>query len=144
MKKNGSPTPCPSATFTACGPPSTTSQRTQTWYAAVAEAARCAIREAGLSLYLESGFSNTVTVFLVPEGVTDKDILTSMKKDHGILLAGSFGNLSGKVIRIGHMGENANVPDMTEVFGALDEVFAGLGVPLRASLKDCFLKRLSV
>lgn len=111
-------------------------------HAAIAEAARCAIRKAGLSLYLESGFSNTVTVFLVPEGVADKDILTAMKKDHGILLAGSFGNLSGKVIRIGHMGENANVPDMTEVFGALDEVFAGLGVPLRASLKDCFLRNL--
>ena len=113
-------------------------------HAAIAEAARCAIREAGLSLYLESGFSNTVTVFLVPEGVTDKDILTAMKKDHGILLAGSFGSLAGKVIRIGHMGKNANVPDMTETFDALDEVLTGLGVPLRAGLKDCFLKRLSV
>ncbi len=112
-------------------------------HASIAAAARTAIREAGLSLYLESGFSNTVTVFCVPDGVTDRDILNALKKDHNILLAGSLGDLSGKVIRIGHMGENANVPDMTEVFDALDQVFAAQNVPLRASLKESFLGALS-
>ncbi len=110
-------------------------------HAAIGTAARYAVTEAGLSLYLKSGFSNTVTVFEVPAGVTDRDILDAMKKDHGILLAGSFGSLTGKVIRIGHMGENANVSDMAAVFGALDQVFDKLGVPLKTSLKDCFVRR---
>ena len=113
-------------------------------HAAIGAAARAAVTEAGLSLYLESGFSNTVTVFCVPEGMTDREILTAMREEHGILLAGSFGDLAGKVIRIGHMGENASVSDMTEVFGALDQVFAKLHVPLKVSLRDCFLERLSV
>ncbi|MCI8506753.1 MAG: alanine--glyoxylate aminotransferase family protein [Lachnospiraceae bacterium] len=111
-------------------------------HAAIGAAARYAVTKAGLTLYLKSGFSSTVTVFEVPKGTTDKAILTSMKKDHKILLAGSFGSLSGKVIRIGHMGENANVSDMAEVFGALDEVFAKLGVILKTSLKTAFLGSL--
>lgn len=111
-------------------------------HAVIAAATRRAITEAGLCLYLESGFSNTVTVFEVPDGVTDKDILKAMKEHHGILLAGSFGYLAGKVIRIGHMGENANVSDMAEVFGALDKVFAELGVSLKASLKETFISSL--
>lgn len=109
-------------------------------HASIAAAARYAVTKAGLSLYLQSGFSNTVTVFEVPEGTTDKDILNAMKKDHGILLAGSFGSLAGKVIRIGHMGENANVPDMAETLGALDAVFAKLGVSLKAGLREIFLQ----
>ena len=55
-------------------------------------------------LHLESGFSDTVTVFDVPEGMTADDILERMREKHGIMLAGSFGELAGKVIRIGHMG----------------------------------------
>ena len=58
---------------------------------------------------MESGFSDTVTVFDVPEGMTADDILERMREKHGIMLAGSFGELAGKVIRIGHMGASANV-----------------------------------
>ena len=36
-----------------------------------------------------------------------------MKKEHNIMLAGSFDVLEGQVIRIGHMGNNANAADMT-------------------------------
>ncbi len=114
-----------------------------TRHASIASAARKAVTESGLKLYLESGFSNTVTVFCVPEGTTDKDILEAMKKDHRIMLTGSFGSLAGKVIRIGHMGENANVPDMAEVFGALNQVLENLGVPLKADMKEVFFKSLS-
>ncbi|MCI8549799.1 MAG: alanine--glyoxylate aminotransferase family protein [Lachnospiraceae bacterium] len=112
-------------------------------HASIASAARNAVTAAGLKLHLESGFSNTVTVFCVPEGTTDKDILEAMKKDHGIMLAGSFGNLAGKVIRIGHMGENANIPDMAEVFDALNHVLKKLGVPLKADMKEVFLQSIS-
>ena len=106
----------------------------------IAKACRAAVTEAGLKLHLESGFSNTVTVFDVPKGVTAQDILETMKREHNIMLAGSFDTLAGQVIRIGHMGSNANLSDMTETMEALDQTLRGLGVALKASLKDVFLR----
>ena len=65
-----------------------------------------------------------------------------MRSEHQIMLAGSFDTLAGQVIRIGHMGTNANVPDMTETLAALDETLAKLGVPLKASLQQVFVDAL--
>lgn len=104
----------------------------------IAEASRKAITEAGLSLYLKSGFSSTVTVFEVPEGTTAAAILDGVKKDYNIMLAGSFDVLAGKVIRIGHMGNNADYYNVREVFAALDGTLAKLGVPLKASMEKLF------
>ena len=83
-----------------------------------------------------------MTVFDVPEQTTAKAILDTMRKEHQIMLAGSFDTLAGQVIRIGHMGTNANVPDMTETMEALDATLAKLGVPLKASLKQVFVEEL--
>ena len=107
-------------------------------HARIGEASRKAITAAGLRLYLETGFSNTVTVFEVPAETTAKAILDTVRDDSGILLAGSFGCLAGKVIRIGHMGENATIPNLLETFDALDRAMKKLGVPLKASMKEIF------
>lgn len=107
-------------------------------HARIAKACREAIRKAGLHLHLNHGFSNTVTVFDVPEGISAKDILERMKMEHNILIAGSFGSLAGKVIRIGHMGENATAENMEMVLEALDEVLSALGVPVNESLCHTF------
>ncbi|MEY8236869.1 alanine--glyoxylate aminotransferase family protein [Lachnospiraceae bacterium 66-29] len=107
-------------------------------HARIGEACRKALSGAGLKLHLETGFSNTVTVFDVPQGTTAKDILRVMREEHNILLAGSFDSLSGQVIRIGHMGSNANVSDMTKTMEALDLTMDKLGIKLRCSLKDKF------
>ena len=104
----------------------------------IAEASRKAITGAGLNLYLKSGFSSTVTVFEVPEGTTAAAILDGVKKDYNIMLAGSFDVLAGKVIRIGHMGNNADFYNVREVFAALDGTLAKLGVPLKASMEKIF------
>lgn len=80
----------------------------------------------GLELYNHSGFSNTVTVFKVPKGMKATNILERMKKEHGIMIAGSFDVLAGEVIRIGHMGENANENDVTETLEALKETIETL------------------
>ena len=108
----------------------------------IAKASRKAVTGAGLKLYQNSGFSNTVTVFEVPEGTTDKAILEGVKKDYNIMLAGSFGVLGGKVIRIGHMGNNARVEKVREVFVALDGTFKKLGVVLKCSMEDIFMQNV--
>ena len=80
------------------------------------------MRELGLELYLESGYSNTVTVIKVPEGITAAEILETMKMDYNIMIAGSFDVFAGQVIRIGHMGENANEDDVKETLEALTAI----------------------
>ena len=104
----------------------------------IARASRKAITGAGLNLYAKSGFSATVTVFEVPKETTAAAIIDGVKKDYNILLAGSFDVLAGKVIRIGHMGNNADFYKVREVFAALDGTLAKLGVPLKDSMEKIF------
>lgn len=111
-------------------------------HARIGNACRKAVTEAGLKLHLLAGFSNTVTVFDVPEETTAKEILDTMRKEHNIMLAGSFDTLAGQVIRIGHMGSNANVEDMTETLGALEDTLKKLGVPQKASMKEVFQQNI--
>lgn len=108
----------------------------------IAEATRTAIIKSGLELYLESGFSNTVTVISVPDNLKDMDILKIMKEKYKIMIAGCFGCLAGKVFRIGHMGENANIKDMCLTFEALQNTFKDLNYDLECNLKEEFLKNL--
>ena len=42
------------------------------------------------------------------------------------MIAGSFDVLTGQVIRIGHMGENANEQDVQETLAALKDVIEKL------------------
>lgn len=108
-------------------------------HAKIASATRAALTKAGLHLHLNSGYSNTVTVFDVPDETTADAILTMMRKEHGIMLAGSFDSLAGKVIRIGHMGANANLSDMVATMSALSDTLQTLGVPLKNDLAQLFL-----
>lgn len=108
----------------------------------IAEATRKALTEAGLSLYLEEGFASSVTVFYVPEGTTDQEILQKMSQEHQIMIAGCFDVLAGKVLRIGHMGNNANEKDMIDTLKALGVVLSDLGVVLKADMAQVFEKGL--
>ncbi|MGN1141041.1 MAG: pyridoxal-phosphate-dependent aminotransferase family protein [Oliverpabstia sp.] len=95
-------------------------------HASLGQMTRQAVQDMGLKLYLENGYSNTVTVIKVPEGIEASDILETMKKDYNIMIAGSFDVLTGQVIRIGHMGENANEKDVKETLEALKETIQKL------------------
>lgn len=92
----------------------------------LARQTRQAVLDMGLELYLEDGFSNTVTVVKIPEGMDCNTILEKMKKEHNIMITGSFDSLTGKVLRIGHMGANANEQDVAETLDALEKVITSL------------------
>lgn len=85
----------------------------------IAAKTRETLTSAGLQLYAENGYSNTVTVFRVPEGVTAEQLLKTVREDHNILLAGSFDVLAGEVIRIGHMGYNCTEDNIRETLEAI-------------------------
>lgn len=108
----------------------------------IAEAVRATLKAAGLSLYLEEGFASTVTAVEVPEGITDGEILKEMMETHHILISGSIGILKGRVIRIGHMGNNANVEDVAATLKALGKVLVGKGIALKADMGEAFMDAL--
>ncbi len=106
----------------------------------IAKAVRSTLKKAGLTLYLESGYASSVTVFNVPDGLKDTDITNGMVKDYGIMIAGCFDILAGKVLRIGHMGNNANVKDVADTLEALQGTLLKLGCTCKVNMKEEFTK----
>ena len=105
----------------------------------IARACRDAITAGGLKLYLESGWSATVTVIEVPEGITDMELLHGMEDDYNIMISGCFDVLAGKVVRIGHMGENAYPEKVAEVLEALQGTLEKYDIPVKCDMKETFL-----
>lgn len=109
----------------------------------IGQAVRKAVTAAGLTLYAKGGYSDTVSVINVPEGLTDTQILDTMRDDYNILISGCFDILAGKVFRIGHMGENANIRDVAETLSALDKTFKKLNYHLNCSMADVFIDEIN-
>jgi aspartate aminotransferase-like enzyme len=68
---------------------------------------RCRAGIAGLGLRLlpcESIASNTVTAFYPPEGLSARQIVDRLKREHSITVAGGQGHMADAIMRIGHMG----------------------------------------
>ena len=108
----------------------------------IAHAVRTAVAAAGLQLYLSDGYCATVTVVEVPR-VDSAQLLKLMDEKYGVMIAGCFDILAGKVIRLGPTwAKNANVSDVTLMLDALDNTFADLGYPLQASLKEVFQQEI--
>lgn len=110
----------------------------------IAYATREALKEYGLNLYLTSGYSNTVTVVKAPQSISIQAITSNLLEKHNILLAGSFGYLKDKVLRIGHMGENARADKITYVLNMIDFTLRDLGYKADHSLVELFNKYYQV
>lgn len=108
----------------------------------IAAATRAALREGGVELYLDSGFANTVTAVVVPKGITDDEIMEGMMKDYNIMISNSFDVLAGKVIRIGHMGENAREDKVAATLNALQGTVEKKGISLKCDLAEAFHNNL--
>ncbi|HUG87342.1 MAG TPA: alanine--glyoxylate aminotransferase family protein [Actinomycetota bacterium] len=71
-----------------------------------------------------------VTAVKVPDGVDGKGIVSKMRADHGIIIAGGQGPLTGKVFRIGHLGYYDRF-DIVRCLSALELTFMDLGYPAK-------------
>lgn len=107
----------------------------------IGKATRQAVLGAGLKLYIKKGFSNTVTVIEVPEGIDDKELRDYMFAEYNVFIAGSFGYLGGKVIRIGHMGENARVDKVSYTLFALQRSLEHFGFKCKDDMSKAFLEK---
>ncbi|MCH5265457.1 MAG: alanine--glyoxylate aminotransferase family protein [Lachnospiraceae bacterium] len=106
----------------------------------IAAAVRKTVEKAGLRRYLKEGDASTVTVIRVPEGLTDQAVIDTMREQYGILISGSFDVLAGKVLRLGHMGYNANIEDVAQMLGALTKTLEKLGFSCKCDMEEGFQK----
>lgn len=106
------------------------------------KAVRESIVKSGLELYPKDSFSNSVTTILVPEGASFAEISDKMINDYNIMIGGAFDYLSGKVMRIGNMGENCYEEKLYITLKALNSVLKELGVKLNGDIHKLFVEEL--
>lgn len=106
----------------------------------IANATRNALIEYGLDLFLENGYSNTVTGINIPRNIGALNLSNHMLKNYNVLISTSLAEYENTILRIGHMGENANAEKLINILNILDIslkdfVFKGTG-----NLVDLFNK----
>ena len=106
----------------------------------IASATRKAFTEYGLKLYLESGYSNTVTAVEIPENIGALNLTKHMLEKYNTLVSTSLCDYKDKLLRIGHMGENANLEFIIYVLNVIDKSLKDLGFNGNGSLVELFNK----
>ena len=106
----------------------------------IASATRKAFTEYGLKLYLESGYSNTVTAVEIPENIGALNLTKHMLEKYNTLVSTSLYDYKDKLLRIGHMGENANLEFIIYVLNVIDKSLKDLGFNGNGSLVELFNK----
>ncbi|AXU54413.1 TPA: alanine--glyoxylate aminotransferase family protein [Clostridioides difficile] len=106
----------------------------------IAYSVRKSIEEYGLELFLEEGYSNTVTAIKVPESIGALEVTDYMLKNYNTLVATSLNQYMDTILRIGHMGENANLNKIEHVLNVLDKSLSALGFKGNGNLLNLFNK----
>lgn len=93
-----------------------------------AAALQAGLEALGLELFAREGCRlPSLTTVRVPDGVADAAVRGSLLKDHGIEISGGLGPVTGKVWRIGLMGENAYPSTVLAFLSALERTLQGEG-----------------
>ncbi len=100
----------------------------------MAIATRTAVKAIGFPLFATSP-ANTLTSIRLPEEIDGKAFIKMMREKQGITYAGGQGDLSGKIIRIAHLGW-MNEYDVIVAISAFERGLAEIGydIPLGAGV----------
>jgi aspartate aminotransferase-like enzyme len=89
----------------------------------IAEYTRGKVRALGLNLLaVGNEASDTVTSVVVPEGINAADLLKVLNTEFDTVLASGQGKLTGKIVRIGHMG----IVDKADIDAAIESLATAL------------------
>jgi pyridoxamine--pyruvate transaminase len=96
----------------------------------VAAACRAAVRALGLELWAASDAiaAPGCTAVTVPEGTTAEAIIRTMRERYGVMISGGYGDLTGKLLRLGHMGVSAHPTALFAQLGVLERSLLDLGL----------------
>jgi aspartate aminotransferase-like enzyme len=95
----------------------------------LARATRAGAEALGLRLFAKATPSPALTAVVAPPGVDSERIVAAYSQAHDITIAGGQGEMKGTLFRLGHMGYAAEF-DVIVALSALEQVLAGLGVPV--------------
>lgn len=70
----------------------------------LAVSVRDAVTHTGFELFAKNFPSNVLTSIKIPESVDGKKLLSTLRKSYGAIFAGGQDRLSGKIIRMAHVG----------------------------------------
>jgi pyridoxamine--pyruvate transaminase len=100
-----------------------------TRHQAIARACRAAVVALGLELWpaREAIAAPCCTAVHLPRGVTDESLRGTMRDRYGVMISGGYGELAGKLFRLGHMGMAAHPTTLIAQLGILERTLADLG-----------------
>lgn len=108
----------------------------------IAEATRKAMIEYGLNLFLEEGYSSTVTAVKIPENIGALKLKNHMLNQYNTLIITSLKPYEDIILRIGHMGENARIEKIVYALNTIDKGLKDLGFKTDKDLVALFNKYL--
>jgi len=95
------------------------------------ESFRAGLDALGLESFPARGFeAHTLSVPKIPEDVSDSDMRGLMRIKYGVIIAGGLRKLTGKTVRVGHMG-NVTTNDIVATMGALEMALMELGYEMK-------------
>lgn len=109
----------------------------------IASAVRRSLVDYGLELFAENGLSNTVTVVNIPESIGALKVKNYILEKYNCVISTSLEPYLDKVIRIGHMGENARLDGTTYVLSLIDNAMKELGFKGEKELSSLFNKYMN-
>jgi aspartate aminotransferase-like enzyme len=97
-------------------------------HARLARATQAGLKALGFELYAREGFrSNTVTSALPPAGLDVNALRKLLNDKYGVVIAGGQGKMTGKMIRVGHLGAIAE-GDVVQVLWAVEQALEELDI----------------
>jgi pyridoxamine--pyruvate transaminase len=95
----------------------------------IARACRRGVEAMGLDLWAarEEVAGPVVTGVVIPAGIEDKALRGHLRDRYGIMISGGYGELLGKLVRLGHMGMAARPAYLAAQLAMLERTLSDLG-----------------
>jgi aspartate aminotransferase-like enzyme len=94
----------------------------------LARATQAGLHALGFQLYAQEGYrSNTVTSAVPPPGLDVAALRKLVDTKYGVVIAGGQGKMTGKMVRVGHLGAVAE-GDVVQVIWAIEQALEELDV----------------
>ena len=97
-------------------------------HARLARATQAGLEALGFQLYAREGYrSNTVTSATPPPGLDVAAFRKLLDTRYGVVIAGGQGKMTGKMVRVGHLGAVAD-GDVVQVLWAMEQALEELDI----------------
>jgi aspartate aminotransferase-like enzyme len=97
-------------------------------HARLARAVQAGRQALGFQLFAQEGYrSNTVTSALPPDGLDVAVFRNMLDTKYGVVIAGGQGKMTGKMVRVGHLGAIAE-GDVVQVLWAIEQALEELDI----------------